>query len=57
MCGVWPVSWGGPECVEYGLLVWVDLSVWSMACSWGGPECVEYGLLVWVDLSVWSMAC
>ena len=30
MCGVWPVSLGGPDCVEYGLLV--DLSVWSMAC-------------------------
>ena len=32
MCGVWPVSWGGPECVECGLLVGVDLSVWSVAC-------------------------
>ena len=32
MCGVWPVSWGGPECVEYGLLVGVNLSVWNMTC-------------------------
>ena len=32
MCGVWPVSLSGPECVEYDLLVGVDLSVWSIAC-------------------------
>ena len=32
MCGVWPVSLGGPECVEYGLLVGVDLSVEYLAC-------------------------